>query len=532
MKLNALFSVARADAYAMDSQIKIERILLVLNSYLASRYGENEPAYGSLRALLMHHPDEFQTQVIPGLDEALGNGESSEPVRESFDLLTGFHLDGGDPVFLYTILEPYMSGVCGVKAQTLLANEFQGSASKILIEQNILDPDIALQGLRTWIRYCLNDAVSNKKVVPGLGLMSWAIFEAKTGMRATTPIHNTYVSYFMDDGIETGEIAEIAQSLVLQAGTDFSTYDQGGFENWLREDYLIDMLVYNPALACCLKGLPTSLIVERISPLISILLRDQEARKESAGTAALCVRQGIVNALCLFPERLREIGVQAHEIAGGHISAVEINRSLAATNRLTCSPVDAFQLNACERWLAIRTLDRLEERGLAPDMNLSAVAALQSRVKPTVLLKAVSAQIKLKVLEAFFEGVDPGEVSSQEHPQMRAIIDNLHLPAYSELSRLNMALMLVHRAIDVQASRSERGLKRNNLVTLTFRSPRKIVTDWDRAMPIVLKVFEQKGMYSYHMMTWAGFDSSVLKILSPEAPRRIRDEFIAQDLGL
>lgn len=537
MRLSALFSVARLDAFGQDSQAKIGRMLEALNTHLAANHADVNATYSSLRAMWMHHPQVLLDVMIPGLEGALRNESPTEPVKESFDLLTGFHLDGGDPVFLYSFLQPYLAGAKAGAGPELLSKEFQGCATKLLVEQNILDPGIALDGLRTWIRYCLPQALARSRVVPGTGTMAWAIFESNTRMRATTPQHGAFISYFLDAGIGTDELSDLAQTLVGQASRDFSEYDVGGFEGWLRNDYLIDMLVYNPAIACCLRNLPTTHIVERISPLISILLASIDTQNQVSNNPPVPARQGLrqalVNAFCLFPDRLSEIGVDAHELAGDRLPAARaISLAPTVSDRFRCSPIDALQVSGYERSLAARMLARLRERGLSPDGELSAQAALENRVKPIVLLSFISEKVGLRAVQAFFEGVDPATISDLDHTHIRGVINHLHLPAYSEQSRLNMALIIVHRAIDIHQSRLDRGLKKNNLMIIEFRSPPEIVADWGSARHEVLKIFEQRGVYAHEIMVWAGFDSTVLKILSPKAPRQIRDAFMAQDLGI
>lgn len=537
MRLSALFSVVRLDAFGQDSQAKIGLILEALNTYLVYNHADVDATYSSLRAMWMHHPQALLGVMIPGLEGALRNESPTEPVKESFDLLTGFRLDGGDPVFLYSFLQPYLVGAKAGAAPELLSKEFREGVSKLLVDQNILDPGIALDGLRTWIRYCLPQALERGGVIPGTGTMAWAIFESNTQMRATTPMHGAFISYFLDPGIESAELVDMAQMLVVQASKDFSEYDVGGFEGWLRNDYLIDMLVYHPATACCLRNLPTAHIVERISPLISILLASIDAQNQVSTHGILRtqagLRQALVNAFCLFPDRLNEIGVDAHELAGDRLPAARaISLTPTVSNRLRCSPIDALQVSGCERSLAVRMLARLRERGLSPDGELSAQAALENRVKPVVLLSFISEKAGLQAAEAFYEGVDPASIPDLDHAHIRGVINHLNLPAYSKQSRLNMALIIVHRAIDIHQSRMDRGMKKNNLIFTEFRSPTEIVSDWGSARYEVLKVFEQRGMYSHEMLVWAGFDSTVLKFMSPKAPRQIRDAFMAQDLGL
>lgn len=537
MRLSALFSVARLDAFGQDSRAKIGGMLESLNTYLAVNHADVDTTYGSLRAMWMHHPEVLLDVIIPGLEGALRNETPTEPVKESFDLLTGFHLDGGDPVFLYSFLQPYLAGAKADDGHDLLSKEFEGCASKLLVEQNILDPGIALAGLRTWIRYCLPQALERGRVVPGTGTMAWAIFESNTRMRATAPAHRDFIAYFLDGGIDPADLADIAQTLVGQASKDFSEYDVGGFEGWLRNDYLIDMLVYNPAISCCLRNLPTAHIVERISPLISVLLASIDAQNQTSNNppvqAQKGLRQALVNAFCLFPDRLCEIGVDAHELAGDRLPAARaISLAPTVSDRLRCSPIDSLRVSAYERSLAARMLARLRERGLCPDRELSTQAALENRVKPVVLLTFISEKFALRAAATFFKDVDPANIPDLDHAHIRGVINHLNLKAYSEQSRLNMALVIVHRAIDIQQSRLDRGMKKNNLIFTEFRSPIEIVSDWGLARHEVLKAFEQRGMYSHEMMVWAGFDSTVLKILSPKAPRQIRDAFMAQDLGL
>lgn len=538
MRLKSLFSATRLEDYGPDSQLVICRLLAALNAHLEQLYPDELIQFNGLRSLLLNHPHALGDGLIDGFSDALSIHATTEPASDFFDLATGWLLDGGDPDHFIEILKPYAAELTSTpNPGDLLAGVIRFSATRVLLDQNLVNRESALRGIQSWIRSKLPISQKKHNVVNGLGVMSWAIFETNTHSRVNAPTDQLFIEYFLEPYLCPGEISVLASTLVAQACVDFRAFDDSGFNSWLKHDFLADSLVFNPALACCLKDIPTRQIVERLTPIISALHReygsDNNIPSQQQGIASFDVRQGLINALSLFPERLKELGATTEEIAGaGGLKSSVSNPSPLSSNRLAASPIDAMQISDVERDHATRLLLRLESWGLKPNPDASAQAALENKIKVTGLLGYKRHMQQLDPVERFFLASNPAEIAVQDNGHLRELVSALHLPVYSAPARLNMALMLLHRAIDIYAARDQRRMKPNKLVMLTFPDPKAVVQDWEEAAPALLNAFIEKNAFHHKLMVWAGFDSRVLSDLSRVAPAKLVDDFMAHDLGL